>query len=77
MEKILEKPWARRTRTRIGLRTHFISEPTEEEVEEAYINEEYSNVSAEDIRQALDSGEEVRSNVLRLRHDVLSDHGYS
>lgn len=59
-----EMEWARRLRTRIGLRAYFIGEPTEEEIEDAYINNEYSNITADDIRQAFDSGEEVRFNIL-------------
>lgn len=66
MKKTFEKEWGRRARTRIGLRVHLNREPTEDEVEQAFADKEFSEISAEELKQAFETGEEVSNPVSKL-----------
>lgn len=57
-----EKPWADRLRTRVGLRAHLRREPTEEEIENAYINQKHSKTDKIAIKRDFDNGKEVCLN---------------
>lgn len=52
--------WGRTVRVMIHLRTQLGREPTDDEIEEAQgLSDEYKHISAEEIKNAFDQGEQV------------------